>query len=119
MGKFAQNKSVEVTAVAQAVTMRIAGQYASIRYRSENARTTMVISYRNMNGRDRKIADGIARDVLGKMKDQPSTKDLRCDVDAHIHGSESISVQYRTGIIDYGFQAASDGSYWFGRIKAA
>lgn len=120
MGKFAQGKKpIEVVAVAGAVTTKLAGQYASIRYRSDNARTTLMIAARNMNSRDRRTADAMGENIVNWMKDRENTKDLRCDVDVHIQGSESVNVAYRTGIVDYSLYVQSDGDWSFHRIKAA
>lgn len=119
MGKFAQNKNLEVTAVAQAVINKTASRYESLNIISETARTTLMISYRNMSGRDRKTAEAIGDHVLAWMQEREDTKDLRCDVEVHIQGHESISICYRTGIVDYGFFAQSDGNWSILRIKAA
>lgn len=119
MGKFAQGrKPVQVAAVAEAVTLKIAGRYESVRYRSEQARTTLLIGYRNMSGHDRKIADRIAKDILDWMRGRENTIDLRCDVDVHIYGDESLYAAYRTGIVDYGLYIQSDGNWSFGRIQS-
>lgn len=122
MAKFAQqkkNKVVELPAVAYAVTSKIAGQFESVRFRSECARDTMYLSYRQLNNRARQDADTIASDILSRMSDMANTKDLRCEVDAHFYRGESISVAYRTGFEDYGFRMTSDGNWTFKRIRAA
>lgn len=115
MMRFNENADLMI-ATAYAVTMGIADQFRSSRFRSRFAETTLFMNYDLLRPNEQASIDRIAARALEGIR-LGDIADLRCEIDYYRDEEENIYITFRTGIEDYGLTMSADGNGWFGRIR--